>query len=241
MSPTRQYDPDSGRASTTRHAAVARSGSWFAALPQTLQDTLLEAARELRLDDRERVYAAGDPGDGLYCVVDGALAATAAMADGQEPMLARIDPPLWFGELSVIDDGPRSHDVWADGRAIVLHVPQNALRAHLERHPEHWRALGVLLARRMRGALDALDEMASMPAVARVARRLLALSAGCGEFAAGGHRVVRVPQERLAAMLALSRQTVNRALKRLESEGAVRLTRGGTELLDLDRLRDVRD
>lgn len=241
MSPIRQNEPDAPHASASRHAAVARSGAWFSGLHPTFQAALLAMARERRLHDRERLYSRGDAGDGLHCVVDGALAATATQRDGRETMLARIEPPLWIGEMSVVDDEPRSHDVWADGPATVLHVPQDALRAYLADHPEHWRGLAVLLARRLRGAFASLDEMAAMPAVVRVARRLVDLSDACGELAHTGRRVVRVPQDRLAAMLALSRQTVNRALKQLEAEGSVRLTRGGTELVDVDRLRGLRD
>lgn len=241
MSPIRQNESDASNASVARHATIARSGAWFATQPADFQASLLAMARERRLDDRERLYSRGDIGDGLYCVVDGSLAATAAQRDGRETMLARIEVPLWFGEMSVVDDGPRSHDVWADGPATVLHVPHDALRTFLAQHPEHWRALAVLLVRRLRGAFTALDEMAAMPAVTRVARRLVDLSDACGELVHTGRRVVRVPQDRLAAMLALSRQTVNRALKQLESEGTVRLTRGGVELIDIDRLRGGRD
>ncbi|MEI7444407.1 MAG: Crp/Fnr family transcriptional regulator [Burkholderiales bacterium] len=237
MSPIRQYGSIDADASDSRHATVARSGAWFSGLPPELQDALLGSARERRLDDRERLYLKGDAGDGLFCVVDGSLAATGGTRDGQQTMLARIDPPHWFGEISLIDGGPRTHDTWADGPAVVLHVPLEPLIAHLGRRPEHWRSLALLLARRTRTAFEALDETAVMPAIDRVARRLVLLSESYGDLPEGGRRIVRVPQDRLATMLALSRQTVNRALKQLEAEGSVRLTRGGAELLDLERLR----
>jgi CRP-like cAMP-binding protein len=38
-------------------------------------------------------------------------------------------------------------------------------------------------------------------------------------------------------MLALSRQTVNQLLRQLESNGVVRLGRGGIEILDLAQLQ----
>lgn len=241
MSPIRQNDAGAPHASASRHVAVARSGAWFSALPPDFQDALLQAARERRLRDGEALYFKGDPGDGLYCVVSGALASTGDTRDGQQTMLARIDAPHWFGEVSLIDDGPRTHHTWADGAAVVLHVPLEPLQAHLARHPAHWRALAQLLARRIRTAFDTLDEFAAMPALERVARRLALMSESYGDLPSSGRRVIRVPQDRLATMLALSRQTVNRALKRLEAEGAVRLTRGGTEIVDIERLRGARD
>ena len=40
-------------------------------------------------------------------------------------------------------------------------------------------------------------------------------------------------------MLSSSRQTVNQLLKRLEADGAIRLSYGQVEILDLDALRDA--
>ncbi|MNT94427.1 Bacterial regulatory protein, gntR family [compost metagenome] len=47
---------------------------------------------------------------------------------------------------------------------------------------------------------------------------------------------MRIPQEQLAQMLGLSRQTVNHALRELEARGLLRLEYGGIELLDLPAL-----
>lgn len=240
MSPIRQNGPDAAAASASRYAAIARSGAWFSGLPRDFQESLLRGARERRLDDGERLFLKGAAGDGLYCVVEGSLAATGGTPDGHLTMLSRIEAPHWFGEIAMIDGGPRTHDTWADGPAVVLHVPNAPLLEHLARSPAHWRALALLLARRLRTAFDALDEIAAMPALERVARRLVLLSESYGDLPASGRRIVHVPQERLATMLALSRQTVNRTLRQLEAEGAVRLLRGGTELIDIERLRGRR-
>ncbi|MCY1522634.1 Crp-like helix-turn-helix domain protein [compost metagenome] len=54
---------------------------------------------------------------------------------------------------------------------------------------------------------------------------------------AGRRRVIQLAQEQLAMMLALSRQTTNQILKDLEAQGALRLTYGEIEILDLDLLQ----
>ncbi len=46
-----------------------------------------------------------------------------------------------------------------------------------------------------------------------------------------------VPQEQLALLLALSRQTVNQVLKDFEARGLLRLAYGEIELLDFAGLR----
>ncbi|MCY1502680.1 Crp-like helix-turn-helix domain protein [compost metagenome] len=54
---------------------------------------------------------------------------------------------------------------------------------------------------------------------------------------AGRRRVIQLAQEQLAMMLAISRQTTNQILKELEAQGALRLTYGEIEILDLECLK----
>ncbi len=60
---------------------------------------------------------------------------------------------------------------------------------------------------------------------------------GYGDLRLGTRRVLRVPQEQLAQLLALSRQTVNQVLKDFETRGLLRLAYGEIELLDFAGLR----
>jgi CRP-like cAMP-binding protein len=50
-------------------------------------------------------------------------------------------------------------------------------------------------------------------------------------------RVLQLPQEQLASMLSLSRQTTNQILKDLQGQGIVNLRYGEIEILDAQRLR----
>jgi len=46
-----------------------------------------------------------------------------------------------------------------------------------------------------------------------------------------------LPQEQLALMLSLSRQTTNQILKDLQGQGILHLSYGEIEILDIERLR----
>jgi CRP-like cAMP-binding protein len=50
-------------------------------------------------------------------------------------------------------------------------------------------------------------------------------------------RVLQLPQEQLASMLSLSRQTTNQLLKDLQGQGVLNLKYGEIEILDAERLR----
>jgi CRP/FNR family transcriptional regulator, cyclic AMP receptor protein len=60
-----------------------------------------------------------------------------------------------------------------------------------------------------------------------------------GEWKDRSRRIIQVPQEQLALMLSLSRQTVNLILKQLEGQGAIRVTRRGIEILGVQKLHDL--
>jgi CRP-like cAMP-binding protein len=217
--------------------AVLETGSWFRSLPQALRVWLAQNAQSRALRPNERLFSRGDPPCGLYAVVQGAVRVTGVCVEGKEALLTLIEPPHWFGEISLFDGLPRTHDALADTRSLVLHWPQAALAALLADQPQLWHQFGLLLAHKLRLAFVAMEESALLPAAARLARRLLLIAAGYGERPNNQRRLITVRQEQLAMMLSLSRQTTNQILRDLEQRGIARLTRGEIEILDFDKLR----
>jgi CRP-like cAMP-binding protein len=216
-------------------AATLERSAWFCAAPPALQAQLLEHGQTRRLAAGERLFSRGDPDDGLYCVLDGLMRIGAASVAGKEALLALIEPVNWFGEITLFDEGARTHDAYAERASTLFHVPHASLTTLLERSPEYWRPFGLLLTHKLRLAFDAIEETALLPAAQRVARRLLLMSGGYG--AAGvSRRVLKVAQEDLAMMLALSRQTTNQILRQFEMRGALSLRYAEIEIVDAGKL-----
>lgn len=216
---------------------LLESGQWFSHLPPTLRDALLGEARLLQLAPGQRLFHRGDPPCGLYAVLEGMMRVGAVSRDGKEALLTLVEPPYWFGEISLFDGQPRTHDAYAEGPALLLQIPQAALLALLAREPGYWRDFALLMSQKLRLAFIALEEMSLLPAAPRLARRLLMMAEGYGET--GARRVLHLAQEQLALMLGLSRQTTNQILKDLETRGALRLTYGEIEITDLGTLRQA--
>ncbi len=212
-------------------------GHWFAALPQALRHTLLDMAQVQRLDAGQRLFRRGDKPSGLYAVVEGAMRVGAVSETGKEALLTLIEPPYWFGEISLFDGLPRTHDAFADSASTLLLLPQAGLLALLEREPQHWRDFALLMSHKLRLAFIALEDMSLLPAAPRLARRLLLIAENYGE--SEPRRVLQLAQEQLALMLSLSRQTTNQILKELQAQGVVQLTYGEIEILDFERLRQL--
>ncbi|MDE2432455.1 MAG: Crp/Fnr family transcriptional regulator [Burkholderiales bacterium] len=215
-----------------------QSHLWFASCPIELQHALVERGRIRHLRAGESLFARGDVQDGLCCVIAGALMlGSVSPHDGAHRLSLYVEPYHWFGEVALLDNLPRPQDAVAGPDSTVLVVTRAQLEPWLELHPQYWRDLARLACSKMRLMLTALEDNATLPIDQQLARRLLFSVTNFGQATADKvRRRVRVPQEYLARMLGVSRQTINKALRKLETEGVLALHYAEIEVLDLGAL-----
>jgi len=209
---------------------------WFAACPDALQQALLERGRLVPLAAGQALFGRGDHADGLCCVIAGALRVGGLQADGSESLLGYVEPYQWFGEISMLDGQPRTHDAVADGDTTVLLIDRAVLHAWLAEHPAHWQDLGRLACAKLRLMFSVLEDIAHLPLERRLAKRLWLVAHGYGARTEGARRHIRLPQEQLALMLGVSRQSMNKALRELEAKGIIARRYGAIELVDMPAL-----
>ncbi|WP_321967816.1 Crp/Fnr family transcriptional regulator [Burkholderia cepacia] len=212
------------------------TNAWFRNLPIELRNDLVNQATLLRLKKGQVLYRCGDPPDGLYAVLEGALSIGTVGVDGKEALLAVLGPTAWVGEVSLFDNLPRPHTAVAVSRAVFMHVPETALQQLLEATPHYWREFALLMAHRLRLLFKNTEFMTLLPAAQRVANRLLLIAEGYDGLNAA-QSTIRLSQDSLASMTSLSRQTANQLLKNLENQGVVSLKFGAIHILDIERLR----
>ncbi|RYF65272.1 MAG: Crp/Fnr family transcriptional regulator, partial [Comamonadaceae bacterium] len=155
--------------------------------------------------------------------------------DGREAILAMLEPGNWFGEITLIDGSPRTHDATALSALDLLVVPPGAFALQM-REVVFANAIAALLAARVRSLYSMMEDATLRGLRARVARRLLALARGDATQSAELRRSVRLPQEALAMMLGITRQTLSKELNLLADEGVIGLGYGRIELLSLEAL-----
>ena len=73
-----------------------------------LTDMLRGLATDHRLDKGQVLFDAGDPGDALFAVVDGALEISVYSEDGRKLSLDIMRPGAILGEITLFDPGPRT-------------------------------------------------------------------------------------------------------------------------------------
>jgi ATP/ADP translocase/HEAT repeat protein len=108
---------------------------------------LARTARPLQMDTGQVVFREGDHGDELYVIVSGAVEVTR----GNE-RLARMEAPEVFGELSVLDAGPRSATVTAIVPTDLLAIDSENMYETMHERTELAEGLIRMLASRLRAA-----------------------------------------------------------------------------------------
>ncbi|WP_081961237.1 Crp/Fnr family transcriptional regulator [Aquabacterium sp. NJ1] len=219
--------------------ALLRADPWFGSVPKDFEQALLDLATPRRLQHGEHLFFRGDAPDGLYAILEGTLRVSGVTEAGKEAILSLVDAPSWFGEIALFDRLPRTHNAVAEGPVKLLHVPQQDLLTMLERQPHYWRELGVLMALRLRLTFIGMEDLALLPAEARLARRLVWLVEASALTPHEGPCVVPISQTQLGLMLSLSRQTTNQVLQALQDQGVLRVAYGRIEVLDRARLMEV--
>lgn len=213
-------------------AAMQGKSEWFASLADPIQAQLAAAAQVRRVKDGEAVYRQGDAPDGLYAMLQGRVRLIAWSPGGVGCLLLLAAEGMWFGEVSTIDAAPRQQDAIAQGACQVARIPLAAIAEIAAQQPELWRHIGRLACTHQRQAISHIQDLLSLPRAARVAKVLLASSAG-------DDAPVAMTQDELAGTCGMGRQTANAILGTLEQAGMVRLGYRVIWILDAERLARV--
>ena len=215
---------------------------WFAALPLAERKAALAACERQHLAAGEMLFRQGDavpPGQGaFYGVLRGSIKASSLREDGKEAILVVLETGNWFGEISLLDLQPRTHDATALSDSELLVLPGRAFERLMKR-PAFAQALCRMLAARVRSLYGMVEDATLRSTRARVARRLLLLARGDATQARELRPHVPVSQEALAMMLGVSRQTLSKELQGLAREGAISLGYGRIEIASPVRLEQL--
>jgi CRP/FNR family transcriptional regulator len=187
------------------------------------------------------IFGQGERGDSLHVVVSGAVRVNVLSATGEEATLALLGPGECVGDLSLLDGRPRSASAVASGTTKTLMVTRNDFAQWLATRPKAGLALLETLALRVRRTDEALADLAFLDLPRRLAKQLLELARAHPEVQSagqGGGMRLRITQAELAAMLGVSRESVNKQLNALAREGVLQLGRGSVTLLDMKALAD---
>lgn len=184
------------------------------------------------------IFAEGDDPDFLYVIKDGKVRIGRSASDGRVCTLTVMGPGDLFGEVSMLDVGPRTATASAMTEVHAVTMDRGQLLRRLAADPSSADDLLRVLARRVRRTSDNLVDLMSADVPARVSKHLLRLAQRFGVQRDGEIRVeLDLNQEEFAQMVGASRETINKTLANFAAAGWIRVERDAICIVDSQPLR----
>lgn len=164
------------------------------------------------------IVSEGEPSQSLYVLLSGRAKVQRSDTEGKEVILAVLGPGECFGEMSLIDDAPRSASVITLESCDFMSINKESFKSMLVSSPEMSMRIMKGLVKRLREADMKIETLALLDVYGRVARVLLDFSEMIGN-----DRIVKtkLPRQEIAKMIGASREMVSRVMKGLEVEGYI--------------------
>lgn len=226
---------------SNQYVYLLKNNWWFSQFDHELQQLMLEHAQLIEYGKEQLIFSKADQFDGIYAVIDGAVRLAHIDVEGREAVTVIADPIMWFGEISLIDQQPRSHHAITIKKSKILKISRLGLDLILEQYPKFWFYLAQLVSHKLRYAFMELVSIQTQPLIQRLAQRLIFILNGYGNLKEIEKNTINLSQEQLAQMLVCSRQTINQELQHLEKLGAIKIAFKKIEVINLNQLKALAD
>lgn len=207
-------------------ARIVRLLPWLGTADARLGRELREAAYRVRIPPGHDVFVEGDGVESIALLLSGVVRVYKVAETGREITLYRFGE----GESCILTANailsrqtfPAIATVEQEAEAVL--IPAAVFRDWVRRY-DPWRDfLFELLAQRLAGVMELVEEVAFRRLDVRIAGLLLAHSRRGNPIA--------ITHQQIAAELGSSREVVSRVLAHLADEGLIRLGRGSITVLD---------
>jgi CRP/FNR family cyclic AMP-dependent transcriptional regulator len=213
-------------------------GQFLATLTAADADALQRHGTIRRFARGQALLHQGQVPDRVMLLRAGRVKVYSTTASGKDVVLAVRGPGELVGELSALDEEPRSASIVAlDPVEVVVLSPQD-FRGFLVTHPTAALALLGMLSRRLRDADAKRMEYVAFNTMGRVALRIVEMAERFGE-AKGDAIDLELPlsQEDLAGWTGSSLESVGRALQTMRGLGWLETRRRQIRVLNLEAIR----
>ena len=198
---------------------------------------LAERVRRRHFAAGDVIFQKGDPGIALFLIREGEVKITELSPTNQEIALAVLRPGDSFGELALLDDGPRSATATATEPTEALALYREEFLAYVELEPVVMRSLLRSLAAIIRRTNDRLSDTL-LDVNRRLSKVLIDLADHYGVEMLEGILIDRtVTLASLAELVGLHPTEVDHPFRNLQYEDIVRVE---GDRITIRRIEDLR-
>jgi CRP/FNR family cyclic AMP-dependent transcriptional regulator len=142
-------------------AALLKEVPFFQLMDEQERTALAGILDVVQVPATRLVFSYGDPGDSLYIIRAGAVEIFITDDTGTRIVLETATAGDYFGEISLLDSGPRTASVVATEDLEALRLDRPDLEQFLERYPSAALDMLTVMGRRLRSSAEQLRHTAS--------------------------------------------------------------------------------
>lgn len=205
----------------------------FALLNSNSLAQVTTMTREQHYERGDLIMLEGESGGALHYVHVGLVKVFKLSTGGKEQVLFLAATGQTFNEVSALDGGPNPASAAAMEPSTVYAIGQKELNMLIMTQPDVATAVVQMLAGRVRHLFALVEDLSLRPVIARIANILLDQEAA----SQAGRQTYHLTQQEMAALAGTAREVVTRALRDIETAGAIKIHQGRVVVVDRDRLR----
>ena len=176
----------------------------------------------------------------LLVVVSGSIEMSGVNAGGARFVLARAGPGVIVNLVRLLPGLASTYYCHAIEDSLLVHMPADHFGAVLDDHPTLWRDMTMLALSRQQDSIVTLQRRGFGLLEQSLAEALLGILRTQGAQATASAPIrLRVSQEDLAAMVSVSRQTINKGLRLLTQSRILSVAYGELEIHDPAALQQL--
>ncbi len=213
----------------------------FAELDEDELKAVAALASSTEVPKKSIVVQEFEPGNSLYIILSGEVKVSTYSMDGREVVLALLGKGSFFGEMSLLDEEPRSANVTTMEDCKFANIRRCDLVPLLLEQPKISLKLLTETATRLRNTSGMLKRVSSMDVPHRLYTYLVDHCQRFSQQDADGWCDTVLPTHQLLAdQLSTSRETISRAISQLKKDCILKQGEGrGKMRINVDTLEDM--
>lgn len=212
----------------------------FASLDPSELDVIYRLSTNLKYPKKKVIFLENEDGDKLYVILKGSVKIIKASESGEEIILAILREGEFFGDMSLLDNKPRSATVITNEDCQLMIINRSSFEKMVITYPKISLKLMKELTSRLRKADELIGSLAFINVNGRIAGLLLQLADERGIETDGGVLIkARPTHQEIANMVISSRETVTRVLKQFEEKELISMSGKDITILNRENIRNT--
>ena len=219
--------------STSGQTAILANHFLFRDLGPEIHERLSSYANLKTIERGTTIFSKGDAGTSLFAVCSGVVQVTTLSASGKNAVFNLIREGEIFGEIALLDGGPRTADAVAFTDCTLMVIERRDFLPLLRSHPEMTIKLLEVLCSRLRKTTEQVEDLLFLDLRSRLVKTLLRLS----QMTPNGE--IKISQDDLSQIVGMSREMINKQLQVWAKDQWISLARRRIVVLQPDALARI--